>query len=77
MRSPGNLPLKEYAEPLAAATTRPRGIYFFLMGGRIGKELSLELTIQEEVEVPGGSAASFLGVGTAFQNVGRGNNAPC
>ena len=33
--------------------------------------------VQEKVKVPGGGAARFSGVGTAFQNIGRGNNAPC
>ena len=46
-----------------------------LTGGRIFKEVSLELTVQGDVEVPGVGAVSFSGVGTSFHNVGCGNNA--
>ena len=47
------------------------------MVGQISNYIILELTVQEEVKVPGGGAERFSGVVTDFQNVGLGNNAPC
>ena len=47
------------------------------MGGQIGNYIIFELTVQEEVKVPGGGAERFSGVATDFQNVGLGDNTPC
>ena len=64
--------MRESSDILEASTERPRGTAFTQ---RVAEGVSLELTGQAEVKVPGDVSARVWGVGTAFQKMGHANSA--
>ena len=61
---------------LAAATTRPRGAGFWREVGGVLEGIGAELAAVAEIEVAGGGATRFSGIGAYIQEVERGNSLP-
>ena len=62
---------------LAAATTRPRGTGFWREVGGVLERIGAELVAEAEIEVLGGGATRFSGIGASIQEVDCGNSLPC